>query len=69
VVIVAHQVDEVQSLSHGGHVVGVVDGLVAGRDGGRDQEVVFVELDAHLPEKGSVVLLVFREPRTVFPTT
>ena len=68
-IIVAHQIDEVQRLCHSGHVVGVVDGLVAGRDGGRDQEVVFIKLASHLAEEGGVVFFVLREPRTVFPTT
>ena len=68
-IIVTHQVDEVERLCHGGHVVGVVNGLVAGRDGGRDQEVVFVELASHLAEESGVVFLVLREARTVFPTT
>ncbi len=68
-VIVAHQVDEVERVGHGGHVVGVVDGLVAGRNGSRDHEVMLVELASHLAEESGVVFLVFWKSGTVFSTT
>ena len=65
-IIVAHEVDEVECFGHGGHVVGLVDGLVPGRDGSRQEKSVKVEFGSHLAQKLGVVLLVFGEAGTVF---
>ena len=45
--IIAHQVDEIQSLRHGCDVVGLVDGVKPGRDCCSDHEVVLVEFCSH----------------------
>lgn len=68
-IIVAHQVDEVKGLSHGGHVIAVVDGVVARRDSGGDHQVVLLELGSHLPEELGMVLLVLGKPGAIVPTT
>ena len=57
-IVVAHEVDEIQSLCHGSNVVAVVDGGVAGRDGRSDHQVVLVKLASHLSQELSMVLLV-----------
>ena len=67
--IVAHQVDEVQSLRHGCDVIGLVDGVEPGRDSCSDHQVVFVEFGSHFTKKESMVLAVFRKSGTVLPAT
>ena len=64
-IVVAHEVDEIQSLGHGRNVVAVVDGGVAGRDGRSDHQVVLVKLASHLSQELGMVLLVLWKSRTV----
>ena len=64
-IVVGHEVDEVQSLCHRRHVVGLIDGLEPSRDGGSQQEAVLVELGWEL----GMVLLVFGKSGTVISTT
>ena len=68
-IVVGHEVDEVQSLCHRRHVVGLIDGLEPSRDGGSQQEAVLVELGSHLPQELGMVLLVFGKSGTVISTT
>ena len=68
-IVVAHEVDEVEGLGHHGDVVRVVDGPVSGGNGGRDHQIVFLEFRSHLEQQGRVVFAVFRESGTVISAT
>lgn len=63
--VVAHDVDEVQRLRHGRHVVRLVDRLPSSRDCGGQDESVLVELGTHLAEELGVVLAILREARAI----
>ena len=68
-IIVAHEVDEVEGLGHDGDIVGIVDRSVSGGNGCRDHQVVFVEFRSHLEQERGVILAVFGKSGTVFSAT
>jgi len=69
VVIVTHEVNEVQGLGHGRNVVSLIDGLEPCRNGGRQEEVVLVKGCSHFAQKLGVVLFVFGKAWTILSTT
>ena len=68
-VVVTHEVDEVQGLGHGGDVVRLIDGLEACGNGGRQEEVVLVKSCPHFAQKLGVILFVLGKAWAVLSTT
>ena len=58
VIVIGHHVDDVQIQRQLGNVIGLVDDLLAGGHGGREEKTSGLELPAQFLHKGGKVLLV-----------
>ena len=63
--IIRHDVNEVQSFRHGFHLISLVNGIFASRDGGSQQQTMPVKNGSEFSQKLGEVLFVLRFARAI----